>query len=106
MCEIKNNMMTKIEQKKFIEKIGFIQEIKKLAFVEQIILFGSRSRGSAGKFSDIDIAVICPSATIQEWNMILDIVENAKTLLSIDCVRYDKADQRLQQKIKDEGVIL
>lgn len=99
-------MMTSQEQKEFIEKIGFVQQIKKLPFVEQVILFGSRARGTAGKFSDIDIAVISPHATIQEWFEIIDIVDNAQTLLSIDCVRFDEADKDLQQKIKKEGIVL
>lgn len=98
--------MAEQEQKEFIEKIGFVQEIKQLPYVEQVMLFGSRARGLAGEFSDIDIAVVCPNATIQEWNIILDIVERAQTLLSIDCIRYDRADSDLQQKIKKEGIIL
>lgn len=98
--------MTSEEQKKFVEKIGFVQEIKKLPFVQQVILFGSRARGTAGQFSDIDVAVVCPQATIQEWFQILDIVDNAQTLLSIDCLRFDEVDQELQEKIKKEGIIL
>jgi uncharacterized protein len=99
-------MMTSEEQKEFIENIGFVQQIKKLPFVEQVILFGSRARGNAGKFSDIDITVVCPRATIQEWFEVIDIVDNAPTLLSIDCVRFDEVDKDLQQKIKKEGTVL
>lgn len=99
-------LMTSEEQKEFVYNIGFVQEIKKLSFVEQVILFGSRARGKAGEFSDIDIAVVCPQATIQEWFSIIDIIDNAQTLLPIDCVRFDEADKDLQQKIKKEGIVL
>lgn len=98
--------LNKLHQKEFIKKIGFVEQIKQLHFVQEVVLFGSRARGQAGQFSDIDIAVICPQATIQEWNKILDIIENAQTLLPIDCVRYEQADKNLQQKIKKEGIVL
>lgn len=77
-----------------------------MPFVERVILFGSRARGTAGQFSDIDIAVICPRASIQEWFNVLDIVDNAQTLLSIDCLRFDEVDQELQEKFKKEGIVL
>jgi predicted nucleotidyltransferase len=98
--------MTPQEQVEFVKNIGFVQEIKKLPFVEKILLFGSRARGNAGTYSDIDIAVVCPQADIFEWNKILDIVDAAQTLLPIDCVRFDKADVDLQEKIKKEGIVV
>ena len=41
--------------------------------------------------SDIDIAIICPTATSLQWLQLVRIIENSDTLLKIDCVRFDKA---------------
>ena len=38
--------------------------------------------------SDIDIAIINPNITDQEWLEVMDIIENADTLLKIDCIRF------------------
>lgn len=68
----------------------FIEKLKKLQYIEEIWLFGSRARGDNRDKSDIDIAIISSSATAKEWDFIVDIIENADTLLKIDCLRFDK----------------
>ena len=68
----------------------FLQEIAALDVVDAIYLFGSRARGDNRERSDIDIAVFCPRATKKDWLSILNIVENADTLLMIDCIRLVK----------------
>jgi predicted nucleotidyltransferase len=35
--------------------------------VAQAILFGSRSRGDAAPRSDIDLAIVAPTATSRQW---------------------------------------
>ncbi len=79
----------------------FINQIAKLAFVEEIFLYGSRARGDHQEKSDIDIAIVCPAATEQDWHNVLDIVNSADTLLQIDCVKFDtlSADSRLKVNI-------
>jgi len=68
----------------------FIEVIKNLSFVKNLYVYGSRARGDNAERSDIDLAVNCPKATDREWAKVLDAVENADTLLEIDCVRFDK----------------
>ncbi|MFY9590313.1 nucleotidyltransferase domain-containing protein [Rickettsia endosymbiont of Halotydeus destructor] len=74
---------------KNIKSYFFIEKLKFLPFVKEIWLFGSRARGDNHKLSDIDLAIICPNITDQEWLKIIDIIENADTLLKIDCVRFE-----------------
>jgi predicted nucleotidyltransferase len=74
---------------KDITDYKFVKQLKALAFVEEIWLFGSRARGDNQDRSDIDIAVICPKATDNDWLLVLGIIEEADTLLKIDCVRFD-----------------
>ncbi|MCE2687930.1 MAG: HI0074 family nucleotidyltransferase substrate-binding subunit [Rickettsiales bacterium] len=69
----------------------FISELQALSFIEEIWLFGSRARGDNSNRSDIDIAIICPTATSLQWLQVVRIIENSDTLLKIDCVRFDKS---------------
>lgn len=67
----------------------FINRIAKLPFVEEILLYGSRARGDNQEKSDIDIAIVCPTATEEDWYNVLNIINTADTLLQIDCVNFD-----------------
>jgi predicted nucleotidyltransferase len=68
----------------------FIEKLKALPFIDEIWLFGSRARGDNGKKSDIDLAILCPNATANDWLKVIDIIENADTLLKIDCIKFDQ----------------
>ncbi|WP_108649850.1 nucleotidyltransferase family protein [Dongshaea marina] len=74
---------------KSITQYEFVQKIAALPFVRGIFLFGSRARENHAERADIDIAVDCPLASENQWQQILEIIEEADTLLPIDCVRYD-----------------
>jgi predicted nucleotidyltransferase len=91
-----------------VTQYRFIDQIKALPFVEAIYLYGSRARGTNRPRSDIDLAIVCPGAGAREWRQVLDIVEEADTLLEIDCLRLDeeKPDSRLRRNIeRDKQVI-
>lgn len=67
----------------------FLQALAALPFVEAIWLFGSRARGEHRERSDIDLAIECPLASESQWQQVLAVVEEADTLLPIDCIRLD-----------------
>ena len=71
------------------EDFNFFHKLKVLPFIEEIWVYGSRARGDHSERSDIDLAVICPSATEKEWLEVSRVIEEADTLLKIDCVRFD-----------------
>ena len=89
-----------------VKKYQFIQKIKNLPFVEKVILFGSRARGTHLSRSDIDLAIICPKITRDQWLEVLDIVNEADTLLRIDCLNFDKIDEEFKKSILKDGVEL
>ena len=101
------NLLTPAQQIKEISKYKFIKSLSNLSFIDKIYLYGSRSRGDATDLADIDLAVLCPSANIKQWHQVLQIIENADTLLQIDCIRYDKINNKnLKKNInKDKKVI-
>ena len=67
----------------------FFSELVSQPFVEAIYLFGSRAKGGHESRSDIDLAILCPEATDKDWSRVMKIIEDADTLLQIDCVRLD-----------------
>ncbi len=93
---------------RFIMSLGFFKALTKHSSVQQIILYGSRARNTAQERSDIDLAIVCPHASDKDWIMVLEDVDNADTLLTIDCVRYDQLSEtnQLKQMIDQEGIII
>lgn len=85
---------------------GFIGKIAQLPFVQSIRLYGSRARGDHSPRSDIDLAVECPGAGTMDWVKVMDIVDEADTLLRIDCVRLDEANEPFKSQVLKEGVVL
>lgn len=93
---------------KIIEEMEFIKDLSRLNFVEEILLYGSRARGDHEERSDIDIAIRCSMANDKEWLTTLDIVDEADTLLKIDCLRLEslKEGSDLKKNILSEGIYL
>ncbi|MFQ6027114.1 MAG: nucleotidyltransferase domain-containing protein, partial [Dehalococcoidia bacterium] len=59
-----------------------VERITRNPHVKKVILFGSRARGDERERSDIDLAVVAPELTDQEWTEIWSYVdEEAPTLL-------------------------
>lgn len=86
----------------------FIDKLKALNFVEQLWLFGSRARGDNQPRSDIDMAIICPNATEEDWLQVMNIIDEADILLKIDCVKFDKdriSHELYENILKDKKVI-
>lgn len=82
-----------------IKQYDFYYELRNLPFVEAIWLYGSRARENNRAHSDIDLAIICPKATAEDWSLIQQIVTDADTMFHIDVVRFDALEER--DKIKE-----
>jgi uncharacterized protein len=67
----------------------FLSQLCELPFVDAIWLYGSRARGDHDDWSDVDLAIHCPTATEEEWRKITEIAANAGLLVKVECVRYD-----------------
>ncbi len=91
-----------------LNSFDFFKKLKQQPFVDRIILYGSRARHDELERSDIDFAIECPLASESDWLVILKIIEEADTLLKIDCVRLDSLSKQdlLFQKINQDGVLV
>lgn len=87
-----------------VTKYQFLKKLATLPFVEAIYLYGSRARKDHDPRSDIDLAISCPKASAEDWVKLLDIIDNADTLLKIDCVRFDQLSEGpLKKSIQKYG---
>jgi predicted nucleotidyltransferase len=86
----------------------FYKALTAFPCVEQVWLFGSRARKDFQDRADIDLAVYCPKASNRDWLDILNVIDEADTLLEIDCVRLDELDDSspLKESIITQGIKL
>lgn len=101
-CELNDDMQRRIED------LAFFKKLKELSFVHEIWLYGSRARGDNADRSDIDIAIYCPEASDVQWLSVVSIIDEADTLLKIDCVRLEslKDTNPLKENILSQGICL
>lgn len=86
-----------------VSEYSFFQKLAALPFVQAIWLYGSRARNDGTDRSDIDIAIIAPGASRDDWFLVTEIIDRADTLLHIDCVRFDELSEgSFKQKILEQ----
>ncbi len=93
---------------KNITSYEFFKQLTTLSYIDEIWLYGSRARQDNKERSDIDLAIVCPTATHDQWIDILEIIDEADTLLQIDCVRFDtlKKETLFKEEILRDKVVL
>ena len=82
-----------------------MQEVAKLCrsfHAKEVILYGSRAKGTAMERSDIDIAVRGGDFDGFYW----DIKEQVHSLLSFDVVDLNSASDELKKEIERSGVTI
>lgn len=83
---------------KKINEYSFFKELCALNFIEKIILYGSRARNDNQERADIDIAISYKDKNDENWLKIEKIIEDADTLLKIDCIRLEDLSQNSELK--------
>ena len=82
------------------EVINQIAELCRKYKVKEVILYGSRAKGTARERSDIDIAV----SGAENFDILVEKVEELPTLYSIDLVNMDTCkNQLLLEDIRQYG---
>ena len=90
-----------------LKEYQFFQELCQLDFIDKIYLYGSRARGDNQIKSDFDLAVDCPNASKSDWHTVIGIIDNADTLIKIDCIRLDQLpENKLKENVMAEGLLI
>jgi uncharacterized protein len=66
-----------------ITRYRFFAALKALPQVQAIWLFGSRARGKADEWADVDIAIDAPTMTESGWHEVQAICAEADILVSV-----------------------
>lgn len=64
-----------------------------------MVVWFYRARGDNQERADIDLAILCRNASFEDWLMVKNIIEDADTLLKIDCIRMDELPETSDLKI-------
>lgn len=97
---------------KYISSIGktefsFIETLAKNKSVNKIILFGSRARNDFEEYSDIDLAVDCPTMTKYEWLKIKEYVTyDLDIFIRISLVPFHNNPKELKERILKTGITI
>lgn len=82
------------------EIIKEVAALCKKFHAKEVILYGSRAKGTALERSDIDIAV----AGVERFDLLADEVEDLPTLYSVDLLNMDTCrNQLLLEDIREYG---
>ncbi|MDZ7858615.1 nucleotidyltransferase domain-containing protein [Sphaerotilus sp.] len=74
------------------------------ATVDQVLVFGSRARGTARPGSDIDLAVMAPRMDDAEFTTLWNEIDALPILFKIDLLHWDRiTNPALKQNAAREG---
>lgn len=89
-------------------KIETIEDLRKLFCKEfqgaKIILFGSRAKGCATPYSDIDIAIETDENIEEKITSIKYLLEESLLPYKVDIIDLKKS-KKLQEMVKKEGIV-
>lgn len=72
--------------------------------IEQVLIFGSRAKGTAKPWSDFDLAVIAPTLSDSEFSRLWNEIEDLPLVFKVDLLHWDRLPQdRLREKVLLEG---
>ena len=74
--------------------------------IKQVLIFGSRAKGTDKPGSDIDLAVIAPDMDDQEFSRLLNELDALDLVFKLDVLHVDKlGQQNLKDSIMKHGQI-
>lgn len=94
----KKRMPTIEDLREFLQEYFLSKKVR-------VYLFGSRARGTGKPFSDIDLALVSSEDLSMDLALLRDYLEESNLPYKVDLLEYRKADQRLQEIIKKEGIL-
>jgi len=72
--------------------------------IEEVLIFGSRAKGSDKPWSDFDLAVIAPDLSDNDFSRLWNEIDDLPLVFKVDFLHWDRLPQdRLKEKIKVEG---
>ena len=97
MLKYRKRQVTAVNAQEVIQETA---KLCRLFHAKEIILYGSRAKGTARERSDIDIAV----SGVADFDALVEAVEDLPTLYSVDLLNLDTCkNQLLLEDIREYG---
>lgn len=82
----------------------FVRIFRRYPQIEQVLIFGSRAKGTDKPWSDFDLAVVAPMMSDGEFSKLWNEIDEMQLVFKFDLLHWDRlATQRLKEKIGEEG---
>lgn len=88
-----------------LEQIRRLINRRLCRFGARIFLYGSRARGTAGRSSDVDVAVLAEQPLpLDLLSRLRDELEESSIRLPVEIMNLSEASPRLRQRVMQEGI--
>jgi uncharacterized protein len=82
----------------------FVRVFQRYPQIEQVLIFGSRAKGTDKPWSDFDLAVVAPTMSEREFSSLWNELDDLDLVFKLDVLHWDRLPQdRLKEKIAQEG---
>lgn len=82
----------------------FVRIFRRYPQIEQVLIFGSRAKGTDKPWSDFDLAVVAPTMSDREFSKLWNEIDELPLVFKLDLLHWDRlALDRLKEKIGEEG---
>lgn len=82
----------------------FVRIFQRYPQIDEVLIFGSRAKGTDKPWSDFDLAVVAPAMSNEEFSRLWGEVDGLELVFKVDLLHWDKlAPDRLKEKIREEG---
>lgn len=82
----------------------FVRIFRRYPQIEQVLIFGSRAKGTDKPWSDFDLAVVAPTMSDREFSTLWNEIDDLPLVFKLDLLHWDRlASDRLKEKIGEEG---
>lgn len=82
----------------------FVRIFQRYPQIEEVLIFGSRAKGTAKPWSDFDLAVIAPGLSEPDFSKLWNEIDDLSLVFKLDLVHWDRLpEDRFKQKIRQEG---
>lgn len=72
--------------------------------IEEVLIFGSRAKGTDKPWSDFDLAVVAPTLSDSDFSQLWNEIDDLPLVFKLDLLHWDKLGEiPLKEKIVREG---
>lgn len=82
----------------------FVRIFRRYQQIEEVLIFGSRAKGTDKPWSDFDLAIIAPTMSDSKFSQLWVEIDALPLVFKLDLLHWDRLPQeRLKEKIREEG---